>query len=169
MFWSYTLLLIFMLFLDLLYHLIKDTLFSIFNSSIMAAVSSIIGLQYGHVLAHLQVRTYIKLSQLSSSIWHLIFVACWNIIICCVYYNIHLVDYLADLSDLLLFCIIVLQDHKGRLENWLWFSVSFFVLGLFLALIGMCCNVLVNIFTRYLNKITNINWSNLSPGSLFGF
>ncbi|KAI4297774.1 hypothetical protein L6164_037642 [Bauhinia variegata] len=54
-------------------------------SSITAAVSCIIGLQYGHVLAHLQV-------------------------------------------------------HKERLQNWLCFSVSFFVLGLFLTLIGIPVN-----------------------------
>ncbi|XP_061372420.1 uncharacterized protein LOC133314906 [Gastrolobium bilobum] len=54
-------------------------------SSITAAVSCIIGLQYGHVLAHL-------------------------------------------------------QDHKGRLDNWLWFSVSFLGLGLFLALVGIPLN-----------------------------
>ncbi|KAK7351934.1 hypothetical protein VNO77_11719 [Canavalia gladiata] len=54
-------------------------------SSIPAAVSCIIGLQYGHVLAHL-------------------------------------------------------QDHKGRLDNWKCFSVSFLALGLFLALIGVPLN-----------------------------
>ncbi|TKY75506.1 Heparan-alpha-glucosaminide N-acetyltransferase [Spatholobus suberectus] len=54
-------------------------------SSITAAVSCIIGLQYGHVLAHL-------------------------------------------------------QDHKGRLDNWMRFSLSFLALGLFLALIGIPLN-----------------------------
>lgn len=54
-------------------------------SSITAAVSCIIGLQYGHVLA-------------------------------------------------------LLQDHKGRLDNWMRFSLSFLALGLFLALIGIPLN-----------------------------
>nr|XP_004500724.1 uncharacterized protein LOC101494283 [Cicer arietinum] len=54
-------------------------------SSITAAVSCIIGLQYGHILAHL-------------------------------------------------------EDHKGRLHHWLSFSVSFFALGLFLAVIGIPVN-----------------------------
>ncbi|CAJ2642619.1 unnamed protein product [Trifolium pratense] len=54
-------------------------------SSITAAVSCIIGLQYGHVLAHL-------------------------------------------------------EDHKGRLNHWLGFSVSFLTLGGFLALIGIPLN-----------------------------
>ncbi|XP_057436679.1 uncharacterized protein LOC130729070 [Lotus japonicus] len=54
-------------------------------SSITAAVSCIIGLQYGHVLAHL-------------------------------------------------------EDHKGRLNNWLCFSASFLILGLFMALIGIPLN-----------------------------
>ncbi|KAK7409758.1 hypothetical protein VNO78_00047 [Psophocarpus tetragonolobus] len=54
-------------------------------SSITAAVSCIIGLQYGHVLAHL-------------------------------------------------------QDHKGRLDNWICFSLSFLAVGFFLALIGIPLN-----------------------------
>ncbi|MED6137762.1 hypothetical protein PIB30_067997 [Stylosanthes scabra] len=54
-------------------------------SSITAAVSCIIGLQYGHVLAHL-------------------------------------------------------QEHKGRLNWWLWLSASFSALGFFLALIGIPLN-----------------------------
>ncbi|KAK4258481.1 hypothetical protein QN277_004924 [Acacia crassicarpa] len=54
-------------------------------SSLTAAVSCIIGLQYGHVLARL-------------------------------------------------------QDHKARLEIWMWFSVSFLALGLFMALIGIPLN-----------------------------
>nr|KYP53560.1 Heparan-alpha-glucosaminide N-acetyltransferase [Cajanus cajan] len=54
-------------------------------SSITAAVSCIIGLQYGHVLAHL-------------------------------------------------------QDHKGRIDNWMCFSFSFLGLGSFLALIGIPLN-----------------------------
>ncbi|XP_027356426.1 uncharacterized protein LOC113865851 isoform X2 [Abrus precatorius] len=54
-------------------------------SSITAAVSCIIGLQYGHVLAHL-------------------------------------------------------QDHKGRLDNWMCFSVSSLALGFFLAIIGVPLN-----------------------------
>lgn len=54
-------------------------------SSITAAVSCIIGLQYGHILANL-------------------------------------------------------EDHKGRLNHWLGFSVSFLALGWFLALIGIPLN-----------------------------
>ncbi|KAF7841250.1 Heparan-alpha-glucosaminide N-acetyltransferase [Senna tora] len=54
-------------------------------SSLTAAVSCIIGLQYGHILAYV-------------------------------------------------------QDHKGRLEIWLWFSVSFLILGLFMAFIGIPLN-----------------------------
>lgn len=54
-------------------------------SSITAAVSCIIGLQYGHILANL-------------------------------------------------------EDHKGRLNQWLGFSVSFLALGWFLALIGIPLN-----------------------------
>ncbi|CAN0902759.1 Heparan-alpha-glucosaminide N-acetyltransferase [Linum grandiflorum] len=54
-------------------------------SSLTAAVTCIIGLQFGHVLAHI-------------------------------------------------------QDHKGRLENWSGFSLSFLVLGLFLVLLGFPIN-----------------------------
>ncbi|XP_054779273.1 uncharacterized protein LOC129287142 isoform X2 [Prosopis cineraria] len=54
-------------------------------SSLTAAVSCIIGLQYGHVLAYL-------------------------------------------------------QDHRGRLKIWMWFSVSFLALGLLMALIGIPLN-----------------------------
>ncbi|KAF3434721.1 hypothetical protein FNV43_RR21806 [Rhamnella rubrinervis] len=54
-------------------------------STLTAAITSVIGLQFGHILAHL-------------------------------------------------------QDHKRRLDNWSLFSVSIFILGLFLAFIGIPVN-----------------------------
>lgn len=46
----------------------------------------------------------------------------------------YVVEELADL-----YVPVILKDHKGRLHHWLSFSVSFFALGLFLAVIGVCC------------------------------
>lgn len=47
------------------------------------------------------------------------------------------------------------QDHKRRLDNWSWFSLSLFILGLFLAFIGTHLQKVI-FFVQTLDDIGNI-------------
>ncbi|XP_020575051.1 uncharacterized protein LOC110021061 [Phalaenopsis equestris] len=106
--------------------------------SLMAAVTCILGLQYGHILVHLEEhKDRFKLwLQLSVSIFS--FGLFLNLIGDPLNKQLYTISYalLTTGSAGLTFCALYFLEHKDRFKLWLQLSVSIFSFGLFLNLIG---------------------------------